>query len=81
METKKEMEQKAIEKIINQKNVWHSRSLILPKYKSPKLKYIQENEQKKMEEEEKKQIKEIDFMKIKKLILKMLSLWLKQILN
>ena len=53
MEAKREMKKKAIEKTISMKKSWHSRSLILPKYKSPMLKLIQENEKKKMEEEEK----------------------------
>ena len=66
MEAKKEMEQKAIENTINLKKVWHSRSLILPKYKSPMLKLIQENEQKKMEEEEKIQNKKHKFYENKK---------------
>ena len=66
MEAKKEMEQKAIEKTISMKKCWHSRSLILPKYKSPMLKLIQENEKKKMEEEEQKLIKKNKFYEDKK---------------
>ena len=46
-ETKLELEKKAKEKAISMKKSWHSRSLILPKYKSPMIKIMEEKEKKK----------------------------------
>ena len=65
-EKKKELEKKAQEKTISMKKLWNSRSLVLPKYKSPILKIIQEDEKSKMEEEEKKQSKKHKFYENKK---------------
>ena len=65
-EQKKELQKKAIEKTISMKECWHSRSLILPKYKSPILKIIQEDERIKMEVEEKKQNKKNKFYEDRK---------------
>ena len=63
---KKELEKKAHEKTISMKKLWNSRSLILPKYKSPILKIMQNDEKKKMELEEKKQNKKNKFYEDKK---------------
>ena len=63
---KKELEKKAQEKTQSMKKLWNSRSLILPKYKSPMLKLIQEDEKKRMEEEEEKQNKKDKFYENKK---------------
>ena len=65
-ETKMELERKAKEKAISMKKSWHSRSLILPKYKSPMIKIIEENEKIKIKEEEEKQIKKNKFYEDKK---------------
>jgi len=65
-ETKMELEKKAKEKAISMKKSWHSRSLVLPKYKSPIIKIIEENEKKKIKEEEEKQIKKNKFYEDKK---------------
>ena len=65
-EIKMELEKKAKEKAISMKKSWHSRSLILPKYKSPMIKIIEENEKNKIKEEEEKQMKKNKFYEDKK---------------
>ena len=66
IEKKNELEKKAIEKTLNMKELWHSRSLILPKYKSPILRIIEKDERIKMEKEEKKRNKQNKFYEDKK---------------
>ena len=66
IEAKKQLKKKAEEKTLDMKKCWHSRSLILPKYKSPILKVIQQDEKNKIEEEEKKQNKKNKFYENKK---------------
>ena len=48
------------------KKIWKSRFLVLPKYKSPILKTINESEKEKMEKEEEKEKEKIKFYEIKK---------------
>ena len=57
LEKKNELIKKAKEKTLSMKKCWHSRSLLLPKYKSPFLKIVQEDEKIRMEKEEEKQQK------------------------
>ena len=54
IEKKKQMKEKSDSKTIEMKKKWISNSLILPKYISPIMKKIQNDEIKKMQEEEKK---------------------------
>ena len=65
-ESKKELQKKAIEKTLNMKKLWKERFLVLPKYKSPLLKTIEEAEKEKIEKEEEKQRDKDKFYELKK---------------
>ena len=65
IESKYELEKRRIEKTNEMHKLWHSRSLILPKYQSSVLKKINEYESKKVEDEEKEKIKKTILVKEK----------------
>ena len=65
IESKFELEKRRIEKTNEMHQLWHSRSLIMPKYKSSVLKKINEYEAKQAEDEEKDKIKKIILVKEK----------------
>ena len=65
IESKFELEKRRIEKTNEMHQLWHSRSLIMPKYQSNVLKKINEYEAKQAEDEEKEKIKKVVLAKEK----------------
>ena len=65
IESKFELEKRRIEKTNEMHQLWHSRSLIMPKYQSNVLKKINEYEAKQAEDEEKEKIKKFVLVKEK----------------
>ena len=65
IESKFELEKRRIEKTNEMHQLWHSRSLIMPKYQSNALKKLNEYEAKQAEDEEKEKIKKIVLFKEK----------------
>ena len=65
IESKFELEKRRIEKTNEMHQLWHSRSLIMPKYQSNVLKKINEYEAKQAEDEEKEKIKKMVLAKEK----------------
>ena len=65
IESKYELEKRKIEKTNEMHQLWHSRSLIMPKYQSNALKKLNEIEAKQAEDEEKEKIKKIVLVKEK----------------
>ena len=65
IESKFELEKRRIEKTNEMHQLWHSRSLIMPKYQSSVLKKINEYEAKQAEDEEKEKIKKFVLVKEK----------------
>ena len=65
IESKFELEKRRIEKTNEMHQLWHSRSLIMPKYQSNILKKINEYEAKQADDEEKEKIKKVVLAKEK----------------
>ena len=65
IESKFELEKRRIEKTNEMHQLWHSRSLIIPKYQSNTLKKINEYEAKQAEDEEREKIKKVVLVKEK----------------
>ena len=65
IESKIELEKRRLEKTNEMHKLWHSRSLVMPKYQSNILKKINEFEAKQAEDEEKVKIKKIVLIKEK----------------
>ena len=65
IESKYELEKRRIEKTNEMHQLWHSRSLIMPKYQSKTLQKLNEYEAKQAEDEEKEKIKKVILVKEK----------------
>ena len=65
IESKYELEKRRIEKTNEMHQLWHSRSLIIPKYQSKTLQKLNEYEAKQAEDEEKEKIKKVILVKEK----------------
>ena len=65
IESKYELEKRRIDKTNEMHQLWHSRSLIMPKFQSNVLKKINEYEAKQAEDEEKQKLKKIVLVKEK----------------
>ena len=65
IESQFELEKRRIEKTNEMHQLWHSRSLVIPKYKSSALKKLNEYEAKQAEDEEKVKIKKLVLAKEK----------------
>ena len=65
IESKYELEKRRIDKTNEMHQLWHSRSLIMPKFQSNALKKLNEYEAKQAEDEEKQKVKKIILVKEK----------------